>query len=115
MIRRPWPPQPPQVRAVAAQLSAAYNAALAQVLGRLEQQLPGTRIVRFDVYALLNSVVATPSLYGIVNTTAPCLSFGVVADAICRDPWRYVFWDAVHPTAAVHRILAEHALATVAP
>jgi phospholipase/lecithinase/hemolysin len=107
--------QPAQVRAIAAQLSAAYNAALAQVLSRLEAQLPGIRIVRLDVYALLNSIVASPSLYGITNTVEPCLRFGVVAGAICAEPWRYVFWDAIHPTAAVHRILAERALATVAP
>ncbi len=106
--------QPAPVRGAAAQLSALYNAGLAQALQGLES-LPGLRVVRLDVHALLNSVVAAPSVYGFANTVEPCLRFGVVVGAICVEPRRYVFWDAIHPTAAVHRILAEHALATVAP
>jgi outer membrane lipase/esterase len=106
--------QPAPVRGAAAQLSAGYNAALAQALQGLES-LPGLRVMRLDVHALLGSVVAAPSVYGLANTAEPCLRFGVLVDAICAAPWRYAFWDAIHPTAAVHRILAEQALATVAP
>jgi outer membrane lipase/esterase len=106
--------QPAQVRGAAAQLSALYNAGLAQALQSLES-LPGLRVVRLDVYALLNSVVAAPSVYGLVNTAEPCLRFGVYAGAICTEPQRYAFWDAIHPTAAVHRILAEQAHASLAP
>jgi phospholipase/lecithinase/hemolysin len=101
--------QPPQVQAAAAQLSAAYNAGLAQALAGLQAQLPQTTIVRLDVFTLLHAVIAAPKLYGFTNTTQPCLTFGVVAGAICSDPRDYVFWDAIHPTAAVHRVLANMA------
>jgi phospholipase/lecithinase/hemolysin len=101
--------QPPQAQAAAAQLSAAYNAGLAQVIAGLQAQLPQTTIVRLDVFTLLHAVIAAPKLYGFTNTTQPCLTFGVVARAICSDPREYVFWDAIHPTAAVHRVLANMA------
>jgi phospholipase/lecithinase/hemolysin len=101
--------QPPQVQAAAAQLSAAYNAGLAQALAGLAAQLPETTFVRLDVFTLLNSMLAAPKLYGFTNTTQPCLTFGVVAGAICPAPRDYVFWDAIHPTAAVHRVLANMA------
>lgn len=107
--------QPAQVRGLALQLSAAYNAGLEQLLGQLEATLPDTRIVRLDIFSLLNGIVATPRVYGIVNATEPCLHFGVVVDAICRDPRVYLFWDAIHPTAAVHKILAEHAVTALTP
>ena len=106
--------QPAPVRGAAAQLSAVYNAGLAQALQGL-QALPGLRVVRLDVHALLNNVVATPSAHGLVNAVEPCLRFGVYVGAICTEPQRYVFWDAIHPTAAVHRILAEQAHATLVP
>jgi phospholipase/lecithinase/hemolysin len=107
--------QPAQVRAAAAQLSAAYNGGLAQLLTGLEAQLPGTRIVRLDIFAALNDIVAAPGTYGLVNTTEPCLRFGVVVDPFCREPRTYLFWDAIHPTATVHRILAERAEAALMP
>jgi outer membrane lipase/esterase len=106
--------QPAPVRGAAAQLSTLYNAGLAQALQGL-QALPGLRVVRLDVHALLNGVVATPSAYGLANAVEPCLRFGVYVGAICTEPQHYVFWDAIHPTAAVHRILADQAHATLAP
>jgi len=39
----------------------------------------------------------------------------VLADAICSDPRTYLFWDAIHPTASVHRILAERAVTALTP
>jgi len=107
--------QPAQVRDVALQLSVAYNAGLAQLLGQLQAQLPGVRIVQFDIFSLLNGIVAAPGPYGILNVAEPCLRFGVLVDAICSDPRTYLFWDAIHPTTSVHRILAERAVTVLTP
>jgi len=107
--------QPAVVKAAAAQLSGAYNAGLAQLLGALQAQLPGVQIVSVDVAGLLASIVAAPKLYGLKNVTEPCLHFGVVADAICSQPRQYLFWDAIHPTAVAHKIMADTALAALAP
>jgi len=101
--------QPPQVQGAAAAFSALYDSKLAEILAGLEQQLPQSKIVRLDVYTLLTGVIAAPKLYGFTHTQEPCLAFGVIAGAICSDPREYVFWDAIHPTAAVHRVLANAA------
>lgn len=107
--------QPAIVRGAAAQLSGAYNAALERTLATLQSRLPGTRIVRLDVFTLLNGIVAAPAPYGITETEAPCLRFGVYVGAICWDAGRHLFWDAIHPTTAVHGILAKSAASTLLP
>ena len=102
--------QPTQAQGAAAGLSALYNAQLEGALESLEKQLPGTKIVRLDVFALLSGVIAAPKAYGFTQTQVPCLTFGVIVGAICDDPRQYVFWDAIHPTAAVHRVLGNAAV-----
>jgi len=44
----------------------------------------------------------------------PCLRFGVVEDAVCRHPERYLFWDAIHPTRVGHELIADAARAALA-
>ena len=64
----------------------------------------------------LAGILATNPFYqgklgasGIENASDSCLTFGVVGQAICRQPNRYLFWDAAHPTRAGHAALAEAA------
>jgi len=106
--------QPGPVPGLALQFSAAYNAGLAELVGQL-QQLPGARVVQLDIFALLNGIVAAPLPYGIANTTQPCLTFYTVVDPICHEPRTYLFWDAIHPTTSVHKILAERAVTALTP
>jgi len=102
----------PQAMQAGRQLSGGYNAGLAQALQQL-QALPGIRFIQLDVYGLLDAVAANPAGYEIGDAQVPCLSFFVVANAVCADPDQHLFWDAIHPTAAGHEIVeeaAEHAL-----
>jgi len=94
--------------AVATQLSALYNAYLEQALVQLHQ-LPGIRIKTLDVFTFLDAVVASPAEYGIDDARTPCLSFFTTVDPICAQPHRHLFWDAIHPTVAGHRVLEEAA------
>lgn len=95
----------------AAQLATLYNGALDQALDAL-QALP-IEIVRLDVDALLGQVVADPAAVGLTDIVAPCLRFGVTADAFCATPQRHLFWDGFHPTATGHAIIAEAALQAI--
>jgi len=72
--------------------------------------LPGLQLVRFDVKAVFDDIVAMQGDTGVINVTDACLSFGVVVDAVCRHPNRYLFWDGAHPTKAGHHLIAEAAL-----
>ena len=77
--------------------------------------MPGISIETLDLSALLGDIIADPQSYGIDNATSPCLIFipnaegSVQAWSYCRKPNRYVFWDGIHPTARVHKILSEAA------
>src|SRR5215469_5934198 len=95
----------PVAQGASTQLSAAYNGALAQVLASLGA-LPQIQIRQFDINAFLHTVVASPARYGMRDVQDSCLSFGVVTNAVCADPDRYLFWDGIHPTRAGHLLIS---------
>jgi len=90
-------------------LADAFNTNLGLILGGLATEL-GIEIRELDIWTIMNSVYFAPGAFGLSNSTTPCLSFGVLNDAICDNPEGYLFWDAVHPTTAAHDILANQAL-----
>lgn len=95
----------PAAQAAGQFLSLQFNGALDAVLGGLEAGLRVT-IVRFDVFGLVNQVVANPAAAGLVQAQLPCLTFGTRAHAYCLHPDQYLFWDGIHPTRAGHALLA---------
>ena len=104
----------PSIPVIAEQVSALYNAGLAQVLDGLGGFLDGVEILRLDTFAVLNAIVADPAAYGLTNVTDACLTFGVSNGAVCRGPKRFLFWDGAHPTTAGHGALAEAAAVVLA-
>ncbi|ROR32379.1 SGNH/GDSL hydrolase family protein [Inmirania thermothiophila] len=100
------------VAAQASALAAGFNAALAAGLDLLEATIPGLDLTRVDVFGTMRAVAADPAAFGLADVTTPCLRFGEPdpALAVCADPGAHLFWDAIHPTAAGHRIAAETVL-----
>lgn len=88
---------PPQVSALATQLSLAYNALLDQVLGTLPFDVD-----RLDLFGLLNAIVADPNAFNLANATDPCITPNVGA---CLNPEDYLFWDGIHLTTSGQMIL----------
>ncbi len=82
----------------------AFNADLNTILGQLSA-LPGIEIVRFDAFQKLNDITGNPADFGLTNVTTACITPNV-APFVCDDPDRNLFWDGIHPTRAVHSILA---------
>ncbi|HVN47166.1 MAG TPA: SGNH/GDSL hydrolase family protein [Steroidobacteraceae bacterium] len=95
----------PLAQGAATQLTAAYNGALAQMLASLGA-LPQIEIRQFDIDAFLHAVVSSPARYGLRDVQDACLTFGVVTNAVCADPDRYLFWDGIHPTRAGHFLIS---------
>jgi phospholipase/lecithinase/hemolysin len=100
--------------------SSQFNAALDAALDNLEMNNPSLNLFRLDVQAMFSQALADPSAFGLANVTdaaAPGLEPGASlynTSQIALNQGEYMFWDELHPTATVHAVLAERALALVA-
>jgi len=93
-------------------MTNGYNGALAtQVIPGLRAANPGLAIYYVDLIAVEASVAANPSF---TNLQAPCYPFfSAPAAPVCASPGSYKWWDELHPTAAVHAVIANQAIATL--
>ena len=82
-------------------VASAMNQALVLALG----SDPNVKI--FDVFGLVDDVVANPGAFGLANVSDACARF------IACDPSTFLFWDGIHPTSAGHMIIAQAMLRTV--
>jgi outer membrane lipase/esterase len=87
-------------REQARRLSRDFNAALERQL-RAAEARHGIRLVRLDVFALGDEVMADPANAGFAETDTPCGR---------GDCERALFWDHLHPTSRAHSRLAAAAL-----
>lgn len=70
-------------------------------------------IIQFNTSALLNEIIANPSLYGFVNATQPVCA--TASSIMCTpstlipggNPLTWVFADGVHPTTGADLLLAQ--------
>jgi phospholipase/lecithinase/hemolysin len=91
-------------------LSQGFNASLASALAGLEANR-ALDITEFDVFSSLHRLVANPGAFGLTNVTDACFNDVTV----CVNPDQFLFWDTLHPTARVHRILGEEFYAALVP
>lgn len=90
-------------------LSSEFNTGLTAMLGILSQN-PSVTIKTVDIFALFNTVVAEPQVFGFENVNQPCITHGKVIQAVCFQPDTFLFWDGIHPTRAGHQVIADKAL-----
>lgn len=74
----------------------AFNAELLLRLNSL-----GLNIIQIDLFSIFNALISNPQPFGITNTTVGCTQPGGQS---CETSF---FWDGVHPTDKVHRMLAD--------
>jgi len=94
---------------LAGSLSDAYNSGLATAVTQLEQAFLDIDIRILDVHQTLNDVIGSPETYGFSNATDPCVTPNQ-PPYTCKNPNEYVFWDGIHPTQAMHAIVAQQAI-----
>ena len=93
-----------------------YNQTLNNGLDTLSKN--GLNIIPINTYALLFEIMASPSTYGIINTTsAACNTFSSLfcgtADYTSGTEYTYFFADNVHPTTGVNKMLASVVLSEI--
>lgn len=103
--------QVPGAGQAASDLTDAFNAGLANVV-YYATALGGVDARVLDLHAILEEIVAHPDTYGFANVTDACVTPGVPPFQ-CGQPDTYVFWDGVHPTGAVHALIAQQAIAVM--
>lgn len=96
-------------------LSALFNLVLDGTLDSLRLNF-GLDIIEFDTFAALNGLIASGAF---ANSSAPCLDTSSPATIQGSIPrilggcQGYLFFDGVHPTTAVHQILAQQLYSAV--
>ena len=99
---------PPVAQGAAASVTQQFNTGLSLLLGQLPSVLPGTSFARLDADLILNAIVANPAAFNLTTVATPCLTPNI-PPFTCQDADAFLFWDGIHPTAAVHGIIAQHA------
>ncbi|GER50940.1 GDSL esterase/lipase [Striga asiatica] len=103
--------------------SQAYNTKLQAMLSRLGRILPDSRIAYVDIYSPIMDMINRPAGYGFERTLDACCGVGSIEmgplcntlEHTCRDPSKYIFWDAAHPTQAAYTVLSRNFHKNVLP
>ncbi|WP_028388087.1 GDSL family lysophospholipase PlaA [Legionella fairfieldensis] len=105
-------------------LSSRHNELLLQAMDELQQANTDVQWIYFDVSGKFNELMNHPESFGLNNITGTCYDAGLkqptkkaaiyIASSIKKRSKNdscdgYVFFDPVHPTAPVHRIIADQA------
>jgi outer membrane lipase/esterase len=87
-------------------LGRGFDARVTAGLARIARST-GARLVRPDIFALLEQAWSEPERFGIHELIVPCRSSG-------DDCTTHLFWDPIHPTSTAHARIAELVLASLA-
>lgn len=87
------------------ELSVLFNQGLEALLLDIGAGVPSLTLDLLDIFGILHDLVATAPAVGL-NVADPCVDIG----SLCGSPDQYLFWDGIHPTTAVHQVLAREAL-----
>ena len=103
-----------QAIALGGALSDGFNAGLVQnVLMPLSAALPGIQIAQLDLASRMVDIINHAGNYGLTNVSGFCITPNV-APFKCEQPSTFFFWDGIHPTNAVHAIIAQAAAGVLA-
>ncbi|KAI3456198.1 hypothetical protein Pfo_012861 [Paulownia fortunei] len=93
----------------------SFNSKIQRELKTLEGSW--LRSIFVDIYSIILNAVENPKRYGFTEPLKGCCGSGTYEYgstckdmSTCSDRTTYVFWDAVHPTEKMYKIIADKAL-----
>lgn len=96
------------LQAESSDASAAFNSFFGSLMGY--GTLLGVNMNLLDMAGISADVRLNPSAYGVTDTTWPCAGFAYSLGTSCAES---AFSDVLHPSALVHSLFAQSALAVL--
>ncbi|XP_010258913.1 PREDICTED: GDSL esterase/lipase At1g71250-like [Nelumbo nucifera] len=99
------------------QMVLLFNSALRSLIIDLNLHLPGVDFAYADAYGIITDILVSPNSYGFSVTWQGCCGAGnlqwncIAGTAPCNNRNSYIFWDSLHPTEAVNRVVAQRSFA----
>ncbi|PIN04250.1 Triacylglycerol lipase [Handroanthus impetiginosus] len=99
--------------------AVSFNNKLNTTSQNLKTNLPGLKLVVFDIYQPLQDLIANPGDSGFFESRRGCCGTGIIETSFlcnvgsvgtCSNATGYVFWDAFHPSEAANEKLAQSLL-----
>lgn len=98
-----------------------FNVKLNRLIPKLNAQLPGVHVIYSGVYDILVDAINKPYKYGFQEVSAGCCGTGTFETALlcndwdpttCGDASKYIFWDSIHYSEKMNKIVSDHAMQT---
>ncbi|KAL5700098.1 hypothetical protein ACHQM5_025591 [Ranunculus cassubicifolius] len=102
-------------------VARSYNAKFKILVTKLNKKLNGINLLYADVFTPALHVINNPQAYGFESAALGCCGTGTIELSVlcnmhnpltCTDANKYVFWDSVHPTEKLYRIIANDMMKT---
>ncbi|KAK4347207.1 hypothetical protein RND71_033546 [Anisodus tanguticus] len=100
-------------------VSFSFNLKIKRELQALKR-LFGIKAAFIDIYSSILEAVQNPHKFGFTETSKGCCGTGTTEYGetckglkTCGDRTKFVFWDAVHPSEKMHKIMAYEALQAI--
>ncbi|CAA0407879.1 unnamed protein product [Arabidopsis thaliana] len=101
------------------QIAFSFNAKIIKNLELLQSKI-GLKTIYVDAYSTIQEAIKNPRKFGFVEASLGCCGTGTYEYGetckdmqVCKDPTKYVFWDAVHPTQRMYQIIVKKAIASI--
>lgn len=100
-----------------AQFIQSHNQALKIGLKKLAINYPKLEIFYYDTFSIYNMVINNVKKHGqyrdakldVTITNVTDAAYNYTTGVIATQPNHHLFWDGLHPTTAMHKIIAKHA------
>ncbi|GAA5874132.1 hypothetical protein JCM16303_005751 [Sporobolomyces ruberrimus] len=96
------------------QLSSQYNSGLQGISSSLRSQASGSKVYYYDMANLWYSMNSSPSSHGITASPSNKSCYDSSSGKVCSNPESYMYWDTLHPTTSIMKLMAGKINALVA-